>query len=217
MHNITSKLLAKPENVEIMSLLERHDIISYQHCLSVANTVEVLSPAFEFKGIKNKEEIIEGALLHDIGKVLVSPEILNKQGKLTPLEFTIVKEHPRCGTILAYERSEIIRNIIMFHHERLDGSGYPYGLKGEHIPDYCRFITTIDILDALLSKRSYKEPYPLPYIYGEIKDMYNGQNLDMYYFSKILNFFKYGSFDDKYNKEEFFYAGNNRDRCCHKG
>lgn len=188
MPKIVESLINKPENIELLSLLEAHDLVSYDHSLSVANTAEILFPIFKFGSNVSYNDVVEGALLHDVGKIFVSPEILNKKGPLTVLEFSIIKEHPRCGGVLLYDRSEIIKNIVHLHHERLDGSGYPYCVKGEHIPDYCRFITAIDILDALLSKRPYKDPLPYKNVYEEIKNMYNGKNFDMYYFIKILDY-----------------------------
>ncbi len=185
-------LKAKPENAELLDLLKAHDHTSYIHSLSVAGMAELMYPVFAFKGIKNSTEIIEGALLHDVGKLFVSAEILKKEGKLTPLEKCFIKEHPRCGGILLHDRSEIVKNIVHFHHERLDGSGYPYGLKAEQIPDYCRYITAIDIMDALLSRRSYKEPLSLYQIKGELEKMRSENNLDMFYFDKIYEFLTTG-------------------------
>lgn len=201
-HPILDSLIIKPENEEILALLQAHDMTSYTHSVSVASISEVLFPYFEFKGITDPTDIIEGALLHDVGKLFVPEKILNKDGKLTPLEYSIVKEHPRCGGMLLYDRSEIIRNIVHFHHERLDGSGYPYGLRSDQIPDYCRFITMIDILDALLSPRAYKPAMPVCDIYDEIFRMYNGKNLDMYYFTKMFEYLNLKEYLDHIHKGE---------------
>jgi response regulator RpfG family c-di-GMP phosphodiesterase len=105
--------------------------------------------------------------LHDIGKVAISDNILLKKGKLTQEEFEIIKTHPAIGarsmdTVLEYcdlKMFRIARTLILGHHERYDGQGYPQGLKGEDIPLAARIMAIADFYDALLSKRSYKEAY----------------------------------------------------------
>ncbi|ADU65825.1 response regulator [Desulfurispirillum indicum] len=106
--------------------------------------------------------------LHDIGKVAIPDEILNKPGKLTTEEFELMKEHVVIGgTILdeAYQEigSEflrIARDIVLYHHERFDGFGYPYGLKGNDIPISARIVALADVFDALSSERCYKPAFP---------------------------------------------------------
>ncbi|MEW6501582.1 MAG: HD domain-containing phosphohydrolase [Thermodesulfobacteriota bacterium] len=115
------------------------------------------------------EEIAKVCPLHDIGKVGVPDSILHKPGKLTAAEFELMKTHAELGgrllrevyaqtgssyLFLAYE-------IAMYHHERWDGKGYPRGLKGEEIPLAARMMALADVFDALVSRRSYKEPFPL--------------------------------------------------------
>ena len=192
MQNIVNSLMNESRNIELLSLLQQHEDVSYIHSISVARMAEYLLSFFEFKEIKDKKEIIEGALLHDIGKIFVSAEILTKSDKLTEIEQTVVHEHPRCGGILVHDRSEVIQNIVRYHHEYLDGSGYPYGLTAESIPDYCRFITAIDVIEAMLGERPYKPAYTFTRTYDSIKDMNNGHNMDMYYFTKVFKYIKAG-------------------------
>jgi putative nucleotidyltransferase with HDIG domain len=105
------------------------------------------------------EHIKRGALLHDIGKMAISDEILRKNGPLTPEERAIMQKHP----VHAYEMLspiEFLRPAIDIpyrHHEKWDGSGYPHGLKGEEIPFAARIFSVIDVWDALTSKRPYHE------------------------------------------------------------
>jgi putative nucleotidyltransferase with HDIG domain len=99
-----------------------------------------------------------GAYLHDVGKVRVPHEILNKPGPLTPTEFAAIKRHPEWGVDLL-ENAEFpwdIKPIIRWHHEKLDGSGYPYGLRGGEIPLAAQIICVSDVYDALTSDRSYR-------------------------------------------------------------
>ena len=99
-----------------------------------------------------------GALLHDIGKIGISDEILHKPTKLTDEEWKIVKQHPQ----LAYEMLSPIHylrsalDIPYCHHEKWDGTGYPRGLKGEQIPLEARLFSVVDVWDALTSNRPYR-------------------------------------------------------------
>ncbi|MFH1753910.1 MAG: diguanylate cyclase [Candidatus Omnitrophota bacterium] len=107
------------------------------------------------------ENLLSGAALHDLGKVGIPDKILFKKGKLERDEFDVVKEHPRIG-------AEIIRHIhflkdiipiILYHHERWDGKGYPSGLKGGQIPLAARIIAVVDVYYALVSNRPYRKAY----------------------------------------------------------
>jgi putative nucleotidyltransferase with HDIG domain len=104
--------------------------------------------------------LIISAILHDIGKLAVPEEILDKPGKLTNEEYSIVKTHPDVGAniveeIPAYHR--VILPGILHHHERWDGMGYPQGLKGEDIPLFARIIAVADVFDAITADRPYRK------------------------------------------------------------
>jgi HD-GYP domain-containing protein (c-di-GMP phosphodiesterase class II) len=116
-------------------------------------------------GISEDElvHVHRGALLHDIGKIAIPDAILNKPGSLTDEEWVLMRQHPR----FAYEMLapiEYLRpalDIPCCHHERWDGTGYPYGLKGEEIPLSARIFAIIDVWDALCSDRPYRKAWPL--------------------------------------------------------
>jgi CHASE2 domain-containing sensor protein len=105
------------------------------------------------------------SLLHDVGKIAVPDAILTKPGKLTDEEWVVMRRHTTAGAdMLAGSRAPIMRmaeDIALTHHERWDGSGYPQGLAGEAIPLVGRICAVCDVFDALLSRRPYKEPWPL--------------------------------------------------------
>ena len=134
-----------------------HDYYTYTHTLhvevySVALGKQLnLSPNF-------LQKLGEGALLHDIGKALVPPEILTKPGPLSPQEWQVMKQHPQLGIDLLSAQGpldEITRWAIIGHHERIDGRGYPYGLARDEVALPGRIVAIADIYDALTTNRSY--------------------------------------------------------------
>jgi len=100
-------------------------------------------------------------LLHDVGKIGIRDDVLNKQGKLTPEEFEHIKEHPERSYRVVQQVPQLAKALdgILYHHERYDGGGYPAGLKGEAIPLQARIIQIADVFDALTSSRSYRPAY----------------------------------------------------------
>jgi putative two-component system response regulator len=108
--------------------------------------------------------ILNASPMHDIGKVGIPDEILLKPGKLSPMEWSIMKTHTIIGGRVLSAKSEceliqMAKSIALNHHEKWDGSGYPNGLKEEEIPFEARIVAVADVFDALLSKRPYKEPW----------------------------------------------------------
>jgi len=101
------------------------------------------------------------ALLHDIGKMQVPIEIISKPGKLTNEEFFEIKKHPKMGQDILKEKGlvpKVVIDGIVTHHEKVDGTGYPYGLKGKKIPLFGRIVACADVYDALTSTRPYRTP-----------------------------------------------------------
>jgi putative nucleotidyltransferase with HDIG domain len=111
------------------------------------------------------------AFLHDIGKIGISDEILNKPGKLNNEEWRLVKHHTRMGAAIASHAGQLAPCIsgILYHHEHYDGSGYPTGLKGEDIPLEARILTIADAFAAMLSERRYSTPLTREQALGELK------------------------------------------------
>jgi putative two-component system response regulator len=109
--------------------------------------------------------IFYAAPMHDVGKIGIPDTIISKPSKLTSDEFDIIKKHTVIGAeILDNSKSNILmiaREIALSHHEKWDGGGYPHGLKKESIPLSARIVALADTFDVLISKRSYKDPYPV--------------------------------------------------------
>ena len=119
----------------------------------------------------DQDTIYFTGLLHDIGKIGVPDNIINKPGKLTDEEFAMIKRHPEIGYDILKNIAEIpnIEAAARWHHERIDGRGYPDGLKGDQIPKFVRIISVADSYDAMSSKRSYRDMLPQDYILGELE------------------------------------------------
>jgi len=107
---------------------------------------------------KNLKKLYNAALLHDIGKIGIPESILNKNGKLTSEEFEFVKKHPEIGANVVSKIPQLrdLVPIILYHHERTDGSGYPEGLSKDRIPFLARILAVADVFDALVSDRPYR-------------------------------------------------------------
>ncbi|MBT3189367.1 MAG: HD-GYP domain-containing protein [Anaerolineae bacterium] len=116
-------------------------------------------------GLSEKEavQISLGGYVHDLGKVAIPDNILLKEGKLTSSEYAVMKTHPAIGKKLinAHPLSEIVCKVIIEHHERLDGKGYPFGLKDEEISLAAKIVSVADMLDALTSARPYRREMTL--------------------------------------------------------
>ncbi len=169
------------------------DLQLYTHSVNVG--IKSLLLAKELYLRTNKVNLMElgvGFFLHDIGKINVDPNILYKQGKLTPEEFNKVKTHPYEGhKILSKLKmlSTEVWIVAMQHHEREDGGGYPCGLKAREIHEFARICAIADVFDALTAKRSYKEQKSSKEALMVMKnEMLTRFNLEL--FTKFLQLFK---------------------------
>ncbi len=123
------------------------------------------------KSKEEQEKIYQAGLLHDIGKIRVPAEIINKPGKLTDEEYNMIKIHPVTGYRILESISDdgFIAIAAKFHHERYDGKGYPNGLVGERIPEVARILGVADAYDAMASNRSYRDALPQSIVREEIE------------------------------------------------
>jgi HD-GYP domain-containing protein (c-di-GMP phosphodiesterase class II) len=125
------------------------------------------------------ERLFLSAFFHDIGKSVVPKHVIDKPGKLTPDEIRLVRSHVTVGYEMLRRFPETageIADVALYHHEMLDGSGYPNGLKGGEISDLIRLVTICDVFAALIERRSYKPPMPAREAYGILQSM--GPKLD---------------------------------------
>lgn len=137
--------------------IEFNDEFTQGHCERVADIACALAVADGMAG----QPLVwfrMGALLHDVGKLVLPTEVLNKPGQLTPEEWVVVRSHPEAGAqmLAEVEFPWDLTPIVQSHHERWDGTGYPHRLAGEDIPRVARIVCIADVYDALTSDRSYK-------------------------------------------------------------
>lgn len=141
-----------------MMLLKERDDYTFKHCLGVSILAITLGKWLGYSQEKILELSIVG-LLHDIGKLKVPEEIVNKPGKLTSAEYDLMKKHSYYGYEILLETGDFNEDIllgVLQHHERVDGTGYPNGLKGDDIHEYAKIVAVCDIYHALTSDRVYK-------------------------------------------------------------
>ena len=167
-------------------LVESRDKFTGHHVRNTAAYARIIMNQMRREGICSDvltnefiSNVYQSAPLHDIGKIAVSDTILNKPGRLTQEEFEIMKSHTIAGQqILEGAKSAVsessyldeAQRLAAYHHEKWDGSGYPYGLKGEEIPLSARIMAVADVFDALVSKRSYKAGFPVEKAFAIIEE-----------------------------------------------
>ena len=118
------------------------------------------------------DKIEKAANMHDIGKIGVDEMILRKNGRLTPEEFFEIKKHPEIGARIVRQVPflEDVVPVILYHHERYDGKGYPEGLKGENIPLHARIVMVADAIDSMMHARPYRGSLPMEKVFKELEE-----------------------------------------------
>src|ERR1700726_3112239 len=157
-----------------------HHKDSYRHSLFVTGFAVAFA---QHMGMREDDQrrLTRAALLHDVGKAFVPVAILDKPGKLTDEELSVIRQHPLLGyDVLAAEGGfppEML-DVVLHHHELLDGTGYPNGLRGNQISDIVRLTTIVDIYAALVEKRAYREPFTHAKAFAIMEQM--GDKLDQH-------------------------------------
>ena len=155
---ISESITRNPEAFLNLARLKTKDDYTYMHSVAVCALMIALGKQLGLTGNDLKEAGLAG-LLHDVGKMMIDDEVLNKPGKLTDEEFNIIKEHPRKGWELLKGSAEITAtalDVCLHHHERVDGTGYPDRISGERLTLFARMGAVCDVYDALTSNRCYK-------------------------------------------------------------
>jgi len=140
--------------------ISSHDYYTYVHSMNVCTFCVALGSEIGLRKSPDLEMLGLGALLHDVGKSLVDPKLINKPGRLSEEEFIQIKNHVPLGLNMLKENHQLPDKTlepVAQHHEKLTGIGYPYGLKGDQIGLFGRISSIIDIYDALTTERSYKK------------------------------------------------------------
>lgn len=152
------------------------DVYIRKHHEHVAKLLVALGEALKLSRKEIRTAYIAG-LMHDIGKIGIPDQILNKPGRLTSDEYSIVKRHSETGAEILCEIDSFweIADIVRYHHERYDGQGYPYGIKGNDIPFLSRMVAVCDSYDAMTSIRCYRLCFSREKALMEIKNNCNRQ------------------------------------------
>ncbi|KOA20146.1 cyclic di-GMP phosphodiesterase response regulator RpfG [Clostridium homopropionicum DSM 5847] len=148
--------------LSLANIIEAKDIYTDGHTRRVSSISSALGKSMNLS--KDQLDTLEVVgIIHDVGKVAIPEQILNKAGKLTDEEFKIIKKHPEIGEKICRPLGAFNKYLgpILHHHEKLNGKGYPHGLKGDEIDVVTRIITIVDIFDALYSDRPYRSKMPI--------------------------------------------------------
>jgi len=142
---------------DMIHSLKETDDLTYTHSINVALVASIIGQWLHFSQEDVRILTLSG-LLHDIGKVSIPDEILNKPGKLTDEEFEIMKSHVNAGYDILKEKNidPRVKEACLLHHEKCNGTGYPFGLTNDKIPVYAKIIAVADIYDAMTSNRVYR-------------------------------------------------------------
>jgi HD-GYP domain-containing protein (c-di-GMP phosphodiesterase class II) len=173
---IAASITESPDAALFLGDLAGADQYTHRHSVNVTALGLLLGRAYwrtqgwvDFRGQRRWDRIDErlaklgmGLLLHDIGKMVVPTEVLNKPGRLDADEWELMKTHPEAGVALLDSAtvSPLVRSVVRDHHERYDGSGYPRGIAGDGIGEFPRLAAIVDVYDAITSQRPYAEAQP---------------------------------------------------------
>lgn len=153
-----------------ISLLSEKRPDVYRHSIRVAMLAERLALKMKLD-ISDKETLLRGCFLHDLGKLMIPLDILEQSAPLSDKQWSLIKLHPQLGFDLVqslFECDSGVSKVILHHHERWDGQGYPHGLEGEAIPLLARICAVADATDAMLSRRPFRQPLPLDKVQQEL-------------------------------------------------
>jgi len=186
-------MLHNEEATRSLIFLTSHDYYTYTHSVNVSIFSTALAQRVDdqIAGMADIKTLSEGFLLHDIGKAKIPSAIINKSGKLTDDEWEMMKKHPQWGQEILQQTGEInptIEAIVLQHHERPNGSGYPHGLKADDIDLAAKICCIADVFDAITTVRSYRDPLTTFDALQEMRDKM-GEHFDWGLFDEFVQLF----------------------------
>lgn len=195
---------------QLLDEVRKKDEFTFHHCCRVGRGSRRLGKAM---GLNVYEQAIleYSGLFHDIGKARIPVEILVKPGRLDKAEIEVMKSHPELSAemIMAWQHVPFFRFLlpgIRYHHEKIDGGGYPNAIRGEAIPLFARIIAVVDGFDAMTNQRPYRNPLPEEKAIQEIRD-FSGKQFDMRIAAEFLKLLpEYKKEDQKENSQELVVA-----------
>lgn len=190
--NLKQKTNLLEVTTALVKSIDSRDPYTATHSESVACYAKIIAKRF---GLREKvcDDIYLGGLIHDLGKIGIDEKILNKPSKLTDEEYNVIKQHPLIGYesiqhVTSFRENGIL-DMVLYHHERYDGKGYPEGLKGDDIPLVARIMALADAFDAMTSRRIYKNQKDLEFVIKEIEGN-KGKQFDPYIAETFLTILK---------------------------
>lgn len=182
--DITNKsieaVFTNPDSLACMVNIRQKDEYLLEHSVAVSVYITLFARYLKLNR-KIIEQLAIGAFLHDIGKIKIPDEILNKPGKLTDEEFTVMKTHANHSIDIIKKTpgiSKLALEVAALHHEKLDGNGYPFNVPGEKISKYGRMIAICDIFDALTATRVYKKGFSHNKAFAILRELGQKNHLD---------------------------------------
>jgi HD-GYP domain-containing protein (c-di-GMP phosphodiesterase class II) len=174
---LENNLVTTSEMAMLQAFLSSYDHDTYEHAYRIAGTA--LEVAYCLDMTQEEAGLVYlSALLHDIGKVIIPSTILQKRGPLDEEEQRVMRLHPQIGQHMLAQAGGVfgrLADIVVAHHERWDGQGYPFGLVGEDIPLAGRILTVVDSFDAMTSARVYQKPQSRAVAYTEVEQCAGSQ------------------------------------------
>ncbi|MGM0420324.1 MAG: HD-GYP domain-containing protein [Bacillota bacterium] len=195
--SLTEDALNLGENlnlVDLLNMVRDADEYTYSHLMNLAILGSMFADWLKLSG-ESKLHLSQAGLLHDIGKAKIPDDILNKPGELTPSEYEVMQDHSAFGYKMIEDAgfaAEETALAVLTHHERWDGSGYPFGLKGEKIPLYGRILAIIDTFDAITANRIYKpgeSPFHAIKVFTQEESLSYDYELKKVFLDKIPDYF----------------------------
>jgi putative nucleotidyltransferase with HDIG domain len=191
LYHFTSDIMDNLENkgdiFVFLNNLRIKDEYTFTHCTNVALIANIFGSWLNLRPY-DLIMLTSASLLHDVGKLLVPDSILNKKGPLTTEEFDVIKRHTINGYAIVkdHDLPPMVKQVVLQHHEKTDGSGYPLRLSGDQIEPYARIVTICDIYDAMTANRVYR-PKICPFeVIADFEESGSGK-LDDYYLKVFLN------------------------------